>query len=226
MRTAFFGNGTQAPCKTTTDRKICSIRKKQKFIQKFHKLFISANLCYNVHSFYGGKMLAYLVNFLKALNSNSKPSQIANSFCIGLILGFMPKNNLLWYILFIFFAFVRINKCGYYIMTIIGTLTAYLIDPLFDKIGYAILTFAPLENFYAWALDIPFVGFTKFNNTIVAGSLVFGLLAYIPFFLIMYLLIKLWRKHIAPRFNDSKVLKTIYQIPVVGKIASKAAELI
>ena len=84
-------------------------------------------------------MLAYLINFLKALNSNSKPSQIANSFCIGLILGFMPKNNLLWYVIFIFFAFVRINKCGYYIMIIIGTLCAYLLDPLFDKIGYAVL---------------------------------------------------------------------------------------
>lgn len=170
-------------------------------------------------------MLAYLVNFLKALNSNSKPSQIANSFCIGLILGFMPKSNLLWFALFFFFAFVRINKCGYYIMILIGSLTAYLIDPLFDKIGYEILTFAPLENFYSWALDIPFVGFTKFNNTIVAGSLAFGLILYIPFFFLILLLVSQWRKHIAPVFNDSKVLKTIYQIPLLGKIASKAAEL-
>lgn len=171
-------------------------------------------------------MLSYLINFLKALNSNSKPSQIANSFCIGLILGFMPKNNLLWYMLFIFFAFVRINKCGYYIMILIGTLFAYLLDPVFDKIGWAVLNFAPLENFYVWALDVPFVGFTKFNNTIVAGSLVFGLLMYIPFYIVMYIFIKLWRKHIAPAFNDSKVLKTIYHIPVIGKIASKAADLI
>ena len=35
-------------------------------------------------------MLNYIVNFIKSLNSNSKPSQIANSFCIGMILGFMP----------------------------------------------------------------------------------------------------------------------------------------
>ena len=170
-------------------------------------------------------MLAYIVNLLKALNSNSKPSQIANSFCIGLILGFMPKNNLLWFVVFIFFAFVRINKCGYFIMIIIGSLTAYLLDPLFDQLGYAILTFQPLENFYAAALEIPLVGFTKFNNTIVTGSLAFGLMAYIPFFLLMLLLVSQWRAHIAPAFNDSKVLKTIYQIPVIGKIASKAAEL-
>ena len=69
-------------------------------------------------------MLQYLVDLLKAFNANVKPSQIANSFCIGLILGLMPKNNLLWYILLVFFAFVRINKPGYFIMMIIH-LTSY-----------------------------------------------------------------------------------------------------
>lgn len=169
-------------------------------------------------------MLGYIVNLFKALNSNSKPSQIANSFCIGLILGFMPKNNLLWYMLFIFFAFVRINKCGYYIMILLGSLFAHLIDPLFDKIGYAVLTFAPLEDVYAMLLDVPFVGFTKFNNTIVCGSLVFGLLAYVPFFLLMFVVVKMWRKKIAPVFNDSKFLKKLYSLPLIGKLCEKARE--
>ncbi|MBQ5470765.1 MAG: TIGR03546 family protein, partial [Treponema sp.] len=65
-------------------------------------------------------MLGYIINFFKALNTNCKPSQIANSFCIGLILGFMPKNNVFWFILIVFFAFVRINKCGYCIMILLG----------------------------------------------------------------------------------------------------------
>ena len=62
-------------------------------------------------SFLGGKMFNYIIQFIQALNANSKPSQIANSFCIGLILGLMPKNNLLWYVLFVFFMFVRIKNC-------------------------------------------------------------------------------------------------------------------
>ena len=117
-------------------------------------------------------MLNYIINLLKALNSNSKPSQIANSFCIGLILGFMPKNNLLWYILLVFFAFVRINKTGYLIMILAGSLTASFLDPLFDTVGYAVLTFPKFQSFFMWLLDVPFVGFTKFNNTIVCGSIV------------------------------------------------------
>ncbi len=168
-------------------------------------------------------MLKYLVNLLKAFNANVKPSQIANSFCIGLILGFMPKTNLLWYILLVFFAFVRINKSGYFIMMIVGACLAPLADSLFDKVGYAVLTFAPFENFFAWLLDIPFVGFTRFNNTIVCGSLVCGIICYIPLYVLMFFAIKAWRKWIAPKFNDSKLLKTIYKIPLLGKIVSKVS---
>lgn len=170
-------------------------------------------------------MLSNIINFIKSLNSNCKPAQIAHSFCIGLILGFMPKDNLLWYMILIFFAFVRINKCGYYIMILIGSLTAFLLDPVFDRIGYAVLTFQPLESTFAWLLEVPFVGFTKFNNTIVTGSLIFGLIAYIPFFVLMFFLVKVWRSRIAPVINDSKILKTIYKIPLVGKIAKKAVSM-
>ncbi len=166
-------------------------------------------------------MLKYLVRLLKAFNANVKPSQIVNSFSIGLILGLMPKTNLLWFMLLIFFSFVRINKPGYFISMLVGTAFARLLDPMFDSLGYAFLTLPPLQNFFAAVLDVPFVAFTKFNNTIVSGSLLFGLLCYIPLYCVLFLLLKAWRKWIAPKFNDSKILKTLYKLPLLAKIASK-----
>ena len=118
-------------------------------------------------------MFNYIIQFIQALNANSKPSQIANSFCIGLILGLMPKNNLLWYVLFVFFMFVRINKAGYFITMLIGACFAYLADPLFDTVGYAVLTFSPLENFYAWLLDIPVIVAVIAVIMLVYGSSLF-----------------------------------------------------
>lgn len=170
-------------------------------------------------------MLNYIVNFIKSLNSNSKPSQIANSFCIGMILGFMPKNNVLWYLLFIFFAFVRINKAGYYIMLAIVSLFAFLLDPLFDMIGYWLLNLEFLRPVFAFLLDVPFVGFTKFNNTIVMGSFLFSILIYIPLYVLFFFGVKFWRKTIAPKFNDSKILKALYKIPVVGKLTQKISQV-
>lgn len=169
-------------------------------------------------------MLNYFVNLLKSLNSNSKPSQIANSFCIGLLLGFMPKNNLLWYMLMIFFAFVRINKSGYWLMMLLGTLIAGCADPLFDKVGYAVLTFPPFEPFFSWWIDVPFLGFTKLNNTIVCGSLVCGLVCYIPLYILAYFFVKAWRKKLAPVFNNSRLAKALYKLPLIEKLVSKAID--
>ena len=148
-------------------------------------------------------MLSYIIKFLKALGANSKPSQIANSFCIGFILGVMPKNNLLWWLVFVFFMFVRINKAGYFIMMLLGAFISPYLDPTFHKIGEFVLTYEPLVPVYSKLLEIPFVGFTRFNNTIVCGSLVGGLLAYLPLYIFMLVFIWVWRKWIAPFFNRS-----------------------
>lgn len=163
-------------------------------------------------------MFKKLIKLLKLLNSNTKASQIANSFCIGLILGLMPKNNLLWYLIFIFFLFIRIHRACYGLMIIIGALVAPALDPLFNKVGYAVLTFAPMENTYAWLLDVPVLGFTKFNNTIVAGSLVCGLIAYVPVFFLAEGFIYLWRKYVAPVLIKSKLVKAFYKVPLVKKL--------
>lgn len=170
-------------------------------------------------------MLSYIIKLLKALGANSKPSQIANSFCIGFILGVMPKNNLLWWLVFVFFMFVRINKAGYFIMMLLGAFVAPYLDPTFHKIGEFVLTYEPLVPVYSKLLEIPFVGFTRFNNTIVCGSLVAGIIAYIPLYIFMLVFIWVWRKWIAPFFNRSKVVKMFFQLPLVRKLTSKLAEI-
>lgn len=171
-------------------------------------------------------MISYIIKLFHALNENAKSSEIAHAFSLGLILGFMPKNNLLWYLLFVLFLFVRINKGGYFIMMILGALIAPLLDTLFDSVGYFVLTLKPLESFFATLLDIPFVGFTKFNNTIVMGSLACGIVCYVPYFFLMKLFIKYWRTSLAQAIRQSKVGKAINALPVISKIAKKASDLV
>ena len=129
-------------------------------------------------------MIKKIVSFFKILNSNSKPSEVANAICLGVMLGFIPKNNLLWYIIFIFFLFVRINKSSYFLTTLIMSFFAPLFDNFFDSFGYKILTYEKFSPFFAKLIEIPFIGFTKINNTIVCGALAFSLLLYIPIFIL------------------------------------------
>ena len=170
-------------------------------------------------------MISYIVKLLKALNTNSHPGEIAHAVAIGMLLGFMPKDNALWYLLFVFFLFVRVHKGALLLTTLAASLLAGLFDPLFDAIGYAVLTFSPLEPVYAALLDIPFVAFTKFNNTIVAGSLIFSLILYIPVYILIRILTKLWRTYLAPALIRSKFMQAFYQTPLIAKIAGFFTEV-
>lgn len=169
-------------------------------------------------------MLKAFVKFLQALNSNRNPSEVANALCMGILLGFMPKNNALWFVIFIFFFFVRINKPAYLIMIALMSQLTWLLDPLFDDIGYKILTIPGLGNFFGNLLEVPFVGFTKFNNSIVMGALACGLALYIPLFICFRYLVLLWRKKVTPKLGDSAVMKVMQKLPLIGKIIDIAAE--
>ena len=165
-------------------------------------------------------MLKFIVRFLKAINSNSHPGEIAHAVCLGMILGFLPKNNALWYVLTVFFLFMRINKGTFAIFTFLFSLLAPALDSLFDTIGWWFLTQEKLTPLFIKLLDIPFVGFTKFNNTIVCGSLLFSLACYIPIYFISRLIIKFWRTKLSPIVRKTKVIVFLSKIPLVKKIGA------
>lgn len=172
----------------------------------------------------GGKMLNWISDFFKALNANTNPAEIAHALALGALLGFMPKTNALWYIIFVFFLFVRLHKPTYCITLLVVSYFAWMLDPTFDSIGYSILTYKPFETIFAHLIDIPFVGFTKFNNTIVIGSLAFGLAAYIPIFVAGYGFVRFWRKRIAPTFIKSPLHKAVQKLPLLGKLFEAAED--
>ncbi len=169
-------------------------------------------------------MLKKLIKLLKAFNGNVNPGEIAHAFACGAILGLMPKNNLLWYLVLVFILFIRINKPAYLIMIIIGAAVSPAFDGLFDSVGYAFLTIPSLSGIFGTLLDIPFVAFTKFNNTVVMGSFLCGLVLYIPLYALARLLVFIWRKYASDFIRNSKIIKVINKLPLIAKLAAKAGE--
>jgi uncharacterized protein (TIGR03546 family) len=169
-------------------------------------------------------MLKFIIKLFKALNSNSHPGEIAHAVCLGLLLGFLPKGNILWILAFIFIFFVRINKGAWFLMILACSFLTDVLDPFFDTVGWYVLHLPALTPVFTTLLDVPFVGFTQFNNTIVMGSLVVGLLAYIPLYILSRILIMLWRKYGVPVVSKSKLFKAFYKMPLISKIANLASK--
>lgn len=162
-------------------------------------------------------MLKKIINLLKAINSNSHPGEIAHAVCLAAIIGFMPKNNALWYILTVLFLFMRINKGAFILLSVVFSCCATFADPLLDNIGYQILTIPALEPFFSTFLNIPFMAFTKINYTIVMGALVSALVIYIPLYWLMRGFIKLWRATLAPALRKTKFIKFLSKVPLIQK---------
>ena len=170
-------------------------------------------------------MLKKIINLLKALNSNSHPGEIAHAVSLALLLGLIPKNNALFYIVTVFCLFIRINKAAFVIFTAIFSLLAHFADPMLDTIGWYVLNLDFLRPALSSLLEIPFVGFTRLNNTIVAGGLVAGLLLYIPSYALARLLVWAIRSKLTPIARKTKFVTVMSKLPLVKKIADISKDL-
>ena len=163
-------------------------------------------------------MLEKIVKMLRALNSNSNPGEIAHAFSIGVLLGFLPKGNLLWGFLFFLMIFFRINKGTYFLTILLTSLFMPFVYPYFHQIGLWFLQLEELQNVFHFLIEIPFVAFTRFNNTIVMGALIAGIVLYIPLYVLSRLFVRFWRKVAAPKINETKFVQRLRTFSLAKKI--------
>lgn len=165
-------------------------------------------------------MFKYIKSFFKSLNANAHPGDIAHAVSMGLILALVPRGNLLWIALFVLFIFVRINKGVFFISLILLSLCIPFLDVLVERTGYAILSLSFLQRWYEILYHIPFVGLTRFNNTMVAGALVIAVVFYIPVYLLFRVLVVQYRKVLQPKLVNSKVFKFFLKLPIIKQIVN------
>lgn len=163
-------------------------------------------------------MFKYIKSFFTALNANAHPGDIAHAVAFGLFLALVPRGNLLWIILFSFMIFVRINKGAFFISLILLSFVAPFADSLLDRLGYFLLTMKAAEPLFVAMIDTPFVGLTRFNNSVVAGAVAAGLIAYAPVYFAMYALVRLYRDRLQQMIVNSKAYKVIVNLPVIKQI--------
>ena len=169
-------------------------------------------------------MSNYVVSFFKALNSNYDPGDIAHAVSCGLLLAFLPRNNLMWPLLFFILCFIRMNKGTFFISLIIFSFIVPRFDAVSDSLGYRVLTLSFMQGTYEMLYQIPFVGWTKFNNSMVAGSFLMGLICYIPVYVLTRIIIRFYSEKIGPKIGGAKIAKVLGKIPLLNKITKIVAD--
>ncbi len=153
-------------------------------------------------------VLGQIIKLIQLLNSEKGAWSIASGFALGMVFGLVPSNILITVALFFFFCLFRIHGGAMFLSWALFALFAYLLDPLFDRFGYWLLTGVPsLTPFWIRGYNLPVVPWTNFNNSVTMGSLTVGLAAFFPMLLLFKLLIDRYRQSVLIRLSNSRVFK-------------------
>jgi uncharacterized protein (TIGR03546 family) len=117
---------------------------------------------------------------LKAVTTESTPGQMSFGLALGVLVGLVPKGNLLAVVLGMLLASTRVNLAVAGAAVVAASFASVFLDGLFDRIGEIALTATALQPAWTWLYNQPFVPWTNFNNTIVMGSFLCGLILLWP----------------------------------------------
>ncbi len=120
--------------------------------------------------------------FLASVKGFDSPKQLALGVSIGLVFGLLPKDSLLPYVIAVIGLLTNANLLTLILSGIFFSWIGPVADPLTHQIGGWLLTFDPLESVWAWLYQIPLMPWTRFENTVVMGNLVLGLLSSVPIY--------------------------------------------
>ncbi|QDU58202.1 TIGR03546 family protein [Aeoliella mucimassa] len=115
-----------------------------------------------------------------ALAGNETPRQMALGFTLGMILGMVPKGNLIAVVLLFVLCALRVNKAAGMMAAALFSAISPLCDPLSHKIGLKLLGQPGLQESFAWLYNQPLGPLLGFNNTVTIGSLLLAIYISYP----------------------------------------------
>lgn len=154
-------------------------------------------------------MLRMLAKLLKALNSETEPGQISLALCLGMVAGLTPLMSPHNLIVLLLALVIRVNLSAFMLGLAFFSGVAYMLDPAFHAMGLRILRAGALEAIFTDMYNNPFLRLTRFNNTIVMGSLMASVAAFIPMAMILNILIRRYRQHVLAWVQKTRLAQMI-----------------
>lgn len=140
-------------------------------------------------------MIRTVYKLVRIISSETEPGQISLGFAFALIAGFTPLVSLHNLLVLFLILVLRVNLSAFLFGLAFFSGVAYLLDPLFHRIGLAALTAGSLEGLWTSLYNSTLWRLERFNNSIVMGSLIVSVLLFAPLYLLSNQLILKYREH-------------------------------
>src|SRR3954466_1410587 len=154
-------------------------------------------------------LLKLIQSIIKTLHSAGTPGQVAAGMALGSALGLTPLMNLHNLAIFSILVLLNVSFGGGMLGWMLFVPVGFLLDPLFDAMGSALLSAPGLRSLWTDWTNTPILPFTNFNNTVVLGSFVFWAVFAIPIFFAARYGIARYRATVGERVRQSRFYKAI-----------------
>ncbi len=153
-------------------------------------------------------MLKQIFAFFKMLNSETGHNQIAAGLACGLILGFASFFSLQTFLVLFILLFFRIQIGAAFLAAFFFKFIAFLLDPVCNIIGQKVLETEGLKSLFTTLYHAPIVPMTRFNNSVVMGSMILTMILAPPAFFIFRASILKYRVSVVEKFKTTKFWKS------------------
>ena len=154
-------------------------------------------------------MLSLIAKFLKVLNSDASPGQVALGFAFALFVGLTPFFSLHNLIILFFVSVIRVNLSAFFLASAVFALLAYLPDPVSISIGESLLNNPDLVQTWTALYQSDVWRAFKFNHTLLLGSVVLALILFLPVLIVGRVMISLYRDRLMAWFEKLKISKLV-----------------
>jgi len=152
-------------------------------------------------------MIQQVISLIRLMHSDKDPRQIALGFALGMIPGLTPFTSLHNILVLLVLLFIRANISAAILSWAVFSLLAFALDPLFHHFGlFLLMGISSLKGVWTSLYNAPLIPYTKFNNSVLMGSLIFSLLAFYPVYRGGKMMVTKYRETFMERFNRLKIV--------------------
>ncbi|MDH5751382.1 MAG: TIGR03546 family protein [Deltaproteobacteria bacterium] len=147
--------------------------------------------------------------FIKVLKDAATPNQIAAGFTVGFAVGLTPGWPLQSLVLVFLLLLFNINLSMGIAGGLLASVISWLLDAPLDALGAWALTNQGFQGLYTTLYNNPFWMLTRFNNTLVMGSLLAWLIMALPLFILTRVGVVQFRVRLLPTFEKLKIVQLV-----------------
>ena len=152
-------------------------------------------------------IIRQLLKFIELLHKETGENQLAAGFVLGLFMGFTPVASLFWVGYLLLLIMFRFNIGAAFFAYGVLKVVSFALDPFFDKLGTALLSHSGLGVLWTALFNAPIIPFTRFNNSIVMGSVAVSVLLCIPLYFFMKWAVRRYRAVVVQSIQGTWIWK-------------------